>query len=148
MILFAGDPHGYFRPIIRAIDEHRPSGVVLLGDYDLERPLKAELGEAATVCPVAWIHGNHDADHTNWYINLFESALDHCNLNATVRTLGGLRIAGLGGIFRGQVWHPHLNNGRPIYTTRDAMTDYRIYHITAIDVRRNKRWRISLGAGE
>ena len=132
MILFAGDPHGYFQPIVRAIRERRPDAVVLLGDYDLEQPLDKALGEAAGLCEIAWIHGNHDADRKNWYVNLFDSALGHANLNATVQTLGSLRVAGLGGVFRGQIWHPDLNSARPVYATRQAKAD-----VTA----KGNRWR-------
>lgn len=45
MILFAGDPHGRFKPIVDAARMLRPAGVVLLGDHDLDVP-------SASICNV------------------------------------------------------------------------------------------------
>jgi hypothetical protein len=45
---------------------------------------------------------NSDADHDH----LFGSALADRNLHAKVVFIAGLRIAGLGGVFRGKVWTP------------------------------------------
>lgn len=37
MILFCGDPHGYFEHIIEAVQERRPEAVILLGDLPAEK---------------------------------------------------------------------------------------------------------------
>lgn len=117
MILFAGDPHGNFKPIIRATRELRPDGVILLGDHDLDRPLEAVLEGIDQLTEVYWIPGNHDGDRDDWYDHLFGSALADRNLNGRVVTVGGLRVAGLGGVFRDQIWHPDV--GQPRFCARE-----------------------------
>lgn len=105
-ILFAGDPHGDFRQIMRAVKEYRPMAVVILGDMDLKIPLEQALGKACISTQVWWIPGNHDADRVEWYDNLFESAFADRNLHGRVVEVAGFRVAGLGGIFREEIWHP------------------------------------------
>lgn len=105
-IFFIGDPHGCFGEIIQAIREYRPEAVILLGDIAAEQPLHEVLHEIIEFTQTWWIHGNHDCDAENWYRNLFESQLSDRNLNARVVEIGGLRVAGLGGVFRGRYWHP------------------------------------------
>ncbi|MFA6232477.1 MAG: metallophosphoesterase [Rhodanobacter sp.] len=55
---------------------------------------------------VWWIHGNHDTDSDADYDHLFGSALADRNLHGRVVEVADQPIAGLGGIFRGQVWAP------------------------------------------
>ena len=106
MILFAGDPHGRFRHILRAAAELNPSAVVLLGDLEPQRPLHEEL---EAIAHKTWfIHGNHDTDSEADYDNLFESSLAHRNLHGRVVEIGGFRVAGLGGVFRERIWAPPL----------------------------------------
>ncbi len=50
--------------------------------------------------------GNHDTDIDADYDNLYDSRLAERNLHGRVVTTAGVRVAGLGGIFRGQVWMP------------------------------------------
>lgn len=52
---------------------------------------------------VWFIHGNHDTDSDADYDHLFGSALADRNLHGCVAVVDGARIAGLGGVFRGQV---------------------------------------------
>lgn len=105
-ILFAGDPHGNFAPLVAAVKKYQPEAVVLLGDYDLERPLETYLHEIIGLTQVWWIAGNHDFESPPKYTNLFHSALADNELHLKVREIAGLRIAGLGGIFLGRVWYP------------------------------------------
>lgn len=105
-ILFAGDPHGDFRQIVCAVEDRQPEAVVILGDMDLKLPLEQALCNVSTATQVWWIPGNHDADRVEWYDNLFGSALADRNLHGRVVEVAGVRIAGLGGIFREEVWHP------------------------------------------
>ncbi|TRX01436.1 metallophosphoesterase family protein [Candidatus Methylobacter oryzae] len=105
-ILFAGDPHGDFRPLIAAVHKYRPEAVVLLGDYDLEMPLEICLQEIIGLTEIWWIAGNHDFETPVKYKNLFHSALAGNSLHLKVTEIAGLRIAGLGGIFLGRVWYP------------------------------------------
>jgi predicted phosphodiesterase len=105
-ILFAGDPHGNFGPLISAVNEHKPEAVVLLGDYDLDVPLETSLQEIVGRTEIWWIAGNHDFETPDKYRNLFHSALADNGLHLKVVDVAGLRIAGLGGIFLGRVWYP------------------------------------------
>ncbi|MGR8978579.1 MAG: metallophosphoesterase family protein [Gammaproteobacteria bacterium] len=105
-ILFAGDPHGNFQPLIAAVIEYRPEAVVLLGDYDLEMPLQNYLKEIMDMTEIWWIAGNHDFQTPVKYQNLFHSSLSDRGLHLRVREIAGYRIAGLGGIFLGRVWYP------------------------------------------
>jgi predicted phosphodiesterase len=118
MILFAGDPHGRFKPIIDAVRLLRPAGIVLLGDHDLDMPLEQALDDVPELTQVWWIPGNHDGDRDEWYDYLFGSALADRNLNGRVCEIGDLRVAGLGGVFRGKVWHP--GEDKPRFDSRDA----------------------------
>ena len=106
MILFCGDPHGHFGHIIEAVQEHRPAAIILLGDLQAQRPLEIELATILQKTEVWFIHGNHDTDSEADHDNLFGSALVERNLHGRVVEVAGLRIAGLGGVFREQVWAP------------------------------------------
>ena len=105
-ILFAGDPHGNFNPLIQAVHQHKPEAVVLLGDYDLAAPLEQSLQEIVGLTEIWWIAGNHDFETPDKHYNLFQSALADNGLHLKVTNVAGLRIAGLGGIFLGRVWYP------------------------------------------
>lgn len=103
-IFFCGDPHGHFDHIHAAVHEHRPAAIVLLGDVQPKEPLELALKSILDLTEVWWIHGNHDTDSDADYDNLFGSTLADRNLHGCVVEVAGQRIAGLGGIFRGQVW--------------------------------------------
>ena len=64
-----GDPHGDFRPLLQACREARPEAVVLLGDCNLDRPLRQELQplfeDGVQIC---WIPGNHDIDQAVYFV--------------------------------------------------------------------------------
>ncbi|GAB6140369.1 metallophosphoesterase [Methylosoma difficile] len=105
-ILFAGDPHGNFQPLINAVHKHQPEAVILLGDYDLDKPLEDYLGEIAEMTQIWWIAGNHDFQSPCKHRNLFQSAFKDNSLHLKVTEIAGLKIAGLGGIFLGRVWYP------------------------------------------
>ncbi|MCX7098437.1 MAG: metallophosphoesterase [Methylococcales bacterium] len=105
-ILFAGDPHGNFKPIIAAAQKYQPEAVILLGDYDLEMPLEDCLAEIIGVTDIWWIAGNHDFETPSKYHNLFNSAFSDKDLHLKVTEIAGLRVAGLSGIFLGRVWYP------------------------------------------
>lgn len=106
MILFCGDPHGNFGHIIEAVQEHQPAAVILLGDVQAQRPLEVELAPILTSTEIWLIHGNHDTDSQADHDHLFGSKLADRNLHGRVVEIAGLRIAGLGGVFRGKVWAP------------------------------------------
>lgn len=106
MILFCGDPHGHFGHIIEAVQEHQPAAVILLGDMQAPRPLHIELAPILTKTEIWFIPGNHDTDSEADHDHLFGSALADRNLHGRVVEIAGLRIAGLGGVFREKVWTP------------------------------------------
>lgn len=105
-IFFCGDVHGNFGHVIKAVREHEPTAVVFLGDLEPQRPLEQELQQILDLTEIWWIHGNHDTDSDAGYDSLFRSALADQNLHGRVVEIAGVRIAGLGGVFRGQVWAP------------------------------------------
>jgi predicted phosphodiesterase len=112
-ILFCGDPHGRFDHIIETTLNHKPDAIVLLGDLNAPQPLSQVLAEILEICPVYWIHGNHDTDRESDYDHIYNDP-GHPRLHAIharIATIVGangssLRIAGLGGVFRGRVWMP------------------------------------------
>ena len=106
MILLCGDPHGRFDQLLDAVTAHRPTAVILLGDIEARHPLEIELAAIADLTEIWFIHGNHDTESDCAYDNLFGSSLRDRNLHGRVVEIAGLRVAGLGGVFRGQVWMP------------------------------------------
>ncbi|MGZ5621436.1 MAG: metallophosphoesterase family protein, partial [Methylobacter sp.] len=89
-ILFAGDPHGDFKPLIAAVHKYKPEAVVLLGDYDLDMPLEMCLQEIVGLTQIWWIPGNHDFETPVKYQNLFHSALAENSLHLKVTEIAGL----------------------------------------------------------
>lgn len=112
-ILFCGDPHGGFEHIAEMVFSRTPDAIVLLGDLNAPRPLSELLADVLALCPVYWIHGNHDTDSAAEYDHLYNDP-GHPRLHgihgrvATIVGANGssLRVAGLGGVFRGRVWMP------------------------------------------
>lgn len=122
-VLFCGDPHGKFRSIIDAAGHSKASAVVLLGDMEPRQPLHVEVAPLlARQVPVCWIPGNHDADSDEMWMRVWGSDLEDRNVHGKVVELpNGLRLAGLGGVFRETVWHPSASaarGGAPAYRSR------------------------------
>lgn len=111
-IFFCGDPHGCFDQINEAARLYKPDAMVLLGDLQPPAPLEQVLEEAIAYTDIWWIPGNHDTDTDHFYDYLWRSELRDRNLHGRTVNIGGLRIGGLGGVFRGQVWMPE---GAPNY---------------------------------
>jgi len=105
-IFFCGDTHGRFEHIVRAVRDHRPAAVVLLGDLQAQRPLEVELAGILEQTEIWFIHGNHDTDSEAHHDHLFGSSLAAHNLHGRVALVAGVRIAGLGGVFRARIWCP------------------------------------------
>lgn len=106
MIWFAGDPHGRFEHIIRAVLADPPSAVILLGDMECSLPLERILSPILDLTEVWFIPGNHDCDDQAYWDNLVNSGMSHRNLHGQVATVDGLRVAGLGGTFDQGIWLP------------------------------------------
>ena len=60
---------------------------------------------------------NLTTDSDAIYDNLWKSPLAAHNLHGRVGNMKGVRIAGLGGVFRGQIWMP---DGKPNYASVGA----------------------------
>lgn len=108
-IFILGDNHGHFDKIIETVLARRPDAVISVGDIMGDKdilPLEQELKEILPLTQFWWIPGNHDTDSEAAYDGLFGSALADRNLHGRVVTIMGLRVAGLGGVFRGQIWMP------------------------------------------
>jgi predicted phosphodiesterase len=124
-ILFAGDPHRNFTPIIRACLARSPSNLILLGDLDCPRPVTEIFAPAiAASWRLNWILGNHDCETETAYDNL---VTDHPkgDLGFRVIDVDSLRIAGLPGVFKPSVWYPRSDDGSqpidpPRYRNREA----------------------------
>lgn len=121
-IAFFGDPHGNFDPlkdIGRLPNDELPTAVVMMGDYDPVRPVADEIDSALRGRVACFlIHGNHDADSEEWHDRTFDERTAAYNISCRVVEVGGIRIAGLGGIFRGQIWNPKDGEGIQNYSSR------------------------------
>ena len=122
MILMFGDVHGDFRHVLPAVAQHRPKAIILLGDVEASKPQEQELEAVMKLTEVWWIPGNHDTDSVENWRNLFKSQLADRNLHGRVVEIAGLRVAGLGGVFRGEVWYPETSEAACHY---ESYEDYR-----------------------
>lgn len=110
MIYFLGDVHGQFRHILPAIQKSDPEGkmeksVIFLGDIEPQRPFEDEIRPLLNAGIAVWfIHRNHDTDHLRTW-DLLQPSLHH-NPHGRVVSINGVHVAGLGGIFRGEIWYP------------------------------------------
>lgn len=127
-VLFAGDPHRNFSPIIRACLAHAPGTLIIVGDCDCPAPLPTILAPLLRAgWDVRWILGNHDTDT--------EASFDHLvaahpagDLGLRVSRIAGLRVAGLPGVFKPRVWYPRPESpgariDPPRFLTRAAFLD-------------------------
>ncbi|MBV6272163.1 metallophosphoesterase [Alcaligenaceae bacterium CGII-47] len=107
MIYFLGDVHGRIGHVLPAIqrDGAHSAHVIFLGDIDLSRPFEEEIRPLLDVGIGVWfIHGNHDTDQSSNWDNLQNSM--HRSLDGRIVEIEGERVAGLGGVFRGEIWYP------------------------------------------
>ena len=67
-----------------------------------------------------WVN---DLSHVIYAAEFFEDEYPHLNLNAKVEVLEkhGLRVAGLGGVFRGRVWYPRKTNETPSFSNQTEL---------------------------
>lgn len=119
-VLYYGDPHGEWRPLLRACAEYPPAAVVILGDCELEMSLRQQIAPVFEAnIAVRWIPGNHDADTAEWFDRLWG---DHPegNLHGKWASLAGMIVAGLGGVFKERIWYPRVADAKPVYPDRRA----------------------------
>ena len=103
-LMFFGDPHGDFEPIVETVERVRPQAIVLLGDLQANRPLHVELAAIRSLTETWFIHGNHDTDAESYFDHLWGCELADRDLHGRVVQIAGFLFAGLGGIFRESVW--------------------------------------------
>lgn len=101
-LVFAGDTHGCLAHLAQV-----PDGctVIHVGDFELTDTLEREL-PAGLEERFWWIPGNHDCDREHYFGHLFGSALAERSLHGRVVSFGNVRVAGLGGVFKGKIWRP------------------------------------------
>ena len=130
--MFYGDPHGEWRPLMRACAEEHPDGVVVLGDCDLSMPFRQQLRPLLGAgVRVRWLPGNHDTDTEAFHDHLWDDYPEG-NIHGRWERVGDLTIAGLGGIFKERVWYPRLELAEPVHASR---RDY------MRSLRPRERWR-------
>lgn len=117
-ILVFGDTHGYFEHVLAQTKEQKPSAVVFVGDIQPTMPLHKLLEQVERIAPVYFIHGNHDADTPDQERWIFQDKWRHKNLHGKVVEVDGWKLAGLGGVFRGEIWMP------PNYPVHGSWTAY------------------------
>ncbi len=106
-ILFFGDTHGDFDHVSDLVHTYRPEAIIFTGDLAPKMQLHLMLGRLETISQVWYVHGNHDADSEYQESLIFNSLWSCRNLNGKVITLpSGISIAGVGGVFRGEIWMP------------------------------------------
>ncbi|MBE2895083.1 metallophosphoesterase family protein [Spirabiliibacterium falconis] len=104
MLLFAGDPHGSYEHLLPIVQTQRDIALIILGDLQLQDC--AALDQLGQFCDLWFIHGNHDSKTVQAFQALWGSHWCERNLHGKVVEIQGVKIAGLGGVFRGQVWMP------------------------------------------
>ncbi len=104
MIVFAGDPHGDFSHLIEFAKKTPNLALIILGDMQIDDPNVLE--ELSLYCDLHFIHGNHDNFNEESFHLFWKSKWKERNLHLKVKEIQGIRIAGLGGIFRGEIWQP------------------------------------------
>jgi hypothetical protein len=107
-VLFAGDPHGNFAPILRTCLARAPGILILVGDCDCPAPLGQILAPLLSAgWQVRWVLGNHDTDTEAAFDRLTEAPGD---IGLRVEAIGGLQVAGLPGVFKPRVWYPRADD--------------------------------------
>jgi predicted phosphodiesterase len=136
-IIIAGDPHGNFSPILRACETMAAGTLILLGDCDLHAPLRQVLAPLfAKGWDVRWILGNKDAETEIMFDNLVTD-FPPGDIGGRVIEIGGLRIAGLGGVFKPRIWYPRTD--QPGAAIEPPRFDTRAAFLASLDVR--EHWR-------
>lgn len=110
LIWMLGDVHGRFDHVLETVQStgERPAAVIFLGDLQCQVPFSECVSDIEAAGIECWaIHGNHDTDSESDCRNLFEDPLFQArNLHGRVVEIAGIQVAGLGGIFRGEIWYP------------------------------------------
>lgn len=122
MIWFAGDVHGHFDHLAEAINaaSTKPSAVILLGDLEAPIPLHECMRDVESRgVDWYWIVGNHDTDTEESYHHISDPTSMEHNIDGRVIEIYGLRVAGFGGVFRGEIWYPRDTDKLPSFESYD-----------------------------
>lgn len=114
-LLIAGDPHGNFSEIHQAWQDYPHTPTLFAGDQGCLTPFP-EIIQHRT--DTYFIDGNHDGDKKIYWDNLHADPTR--DINGRVITIGNMRVAGLGGVFRGKVWAPTSDQLSDVPTFTDA----------------------------
>ncbi|TDT87334.1 hypothetical protein DFO45_5008 [Azorhizobium sp. AG788] len=102
-----GSMQGGWEAFHQLCADSAPDLAVFTGDLCLEQPLELELADfLAEGGKVLWVPGGQDTATPERYDNLFGGALGASNLSGRVVEASGVRWAGLGGVFRSDIWLP------------------------------------------
>lgn len=139
MIWILGDNHGHFDHVLEAVKAtgERPSAVIFLGDLECPKPFSQCVAEIEAAGIQCWaIPGNRDTDSAENYANLWGDRLfEERNLHGRVAEIAGVRVAGLGGVFRGAIWYPQEGMEAPLVP---GWNDF----VESLNVRRPHRLRV------
>lgn len=121
LIRMLGDVHGRFAHVLETVRStgERPAAVIFLGDLQCQVPFSECVSDIEAAGIECWaIPGNHDTDSESDYRNLFEDSLFQArNLHGRVVEIAVLRVAGFGGVFRGEIWYPRpADNAKAVDT--------------------------------
>ena len=115
-ILAVGDLHGDLAAVGRAVDRFRPDALVGVGDWgDASEVAEVDLARLFGRLPVATVFGNHDP--LDWLPQVRDGVGRPALLGVgEVRDLGGVRVAGIGGIWA-------KSHRQPFYVTDADVAD-------------------------
>ena len=107
-LLFAGDPHGNFAPILRACLAMPPGTLILVGDCDCPAPLAEVMAPAIAAgwrvcCDPRQPRYRHRS-------RLRPADRQRRDLGLRATDIGGLCVAGLPGVFKPRVWYPRADD--------------------------------------
>lgn len=125
MIYLLGDVHGSIDHLLPLIEAQRPEALIFLGDIESPVDFGRYVSELEAISPVWWIPGNHDTDRLASFANLFGSRLAERNLHGRVVDIAGVRVAGLGGVFRSRIWAPP---DAPVFASYEEMVAAKYRH--------------------
>ena len=119
-LYFVGDVHAQWHQVLMQLSGAPPGDVVFLGDLELDRPWHEAVAPIAEFGHVSWfIHGNHDAPNGTGHHWLWDAA--GASIHRRVQLTGcGLKLAGLGGVFRGRAWWPKIAPLAPSKTRKEV----------------------------
>lgn len=119
-VLFYGDPHREWDPLFLAARAIAPTDIVVMGDLELDEPFRIKVAPLLALgIACHWIAGNHDTRSVEMFSYLWDDCPDG-NLSGRVAELGAgrLRVAGLGGHYKGKIWFPRMGDEPPTYPSR------------------------------